>query len=281
MALIVERTDEIGFCFGVKRCIEILEKVAQERGQIESLGTPVHNQQVLARLASHGVKIAHNMDEIQGNIAGISAHGVGPLVEAELRARCPEVINTTCPFVHRAQIAAQRLAKAGFFVLVYGDASHVEVKGILGWANNSGIATIDESFAATRELPRRLGILAQTTSILPDFIKFVKRTVDAAFVRDSEVRIIDTICHDIRERQRAATDLARKVDVMLVIGSRSSANSNHLAELCSTVTRTYLVQTPDEIQPAWFGDGYRVGVTSGASTPEETTKEVLSRLKAL
>ena len=135
MALVVEKTTGIGFCFGVKSCIDILEKFAQERGQVESLGAPVHNQQVLDRLAHRGIRIANEVDEIQGNIAAISAHGVGPMVEAELRARCNEVIDTTCPFVHRAQITARRLAEAGFFVIVYGEANHPEVKGILGWAN--------------------------------------------------------------------------------------------------------------------------------------------------
>ena len=281
MALVVEKAAGIGFCFGVKSCIDILEKVAQERGRVESLGDPVHNQQVLDRLARRGVRIASKVDGIQGNIAAISAHGVGPLAEAELRARFSEVINTTCPFVHRAQLAARRLAKAGFFVIVYGEADHPEVKGILDWADGHGMATLEHDFTLTHWLPHRLGILSQTTSILPHFAEFAKKVIDSALVRDAEIRIIDTICHDIRERQQAALDLAQRVELMLVIGSRTSANTKHLVELCSTATKTHLVQTAKEIQPAWFQNCLHVGVTSGASTPEETIAEVVAKLETM
>jgi 4-hydroxy-3-methylbut-2-enyl diphosphate reductase len=281
MTLVVEKTTGIGFCFGVKSCIDILEKFAQERGQVESLGAPVHNQQVLDRLAHRGIRIASKVDEIQGNIAAISAHGVGPLVEAELRSRCNEVIDTTCPFVHRAQITARRLAEAGFFVIVYGEANHPEVKGILGWANGHGVATLEHDFTLTHQLSRRLGILSQTTSILSHFVEFAKEVIDSALVRDAEIRIIDTICHDIRERQQAALDLARRVELMLVIGSRTSANTKHLIELCATATKTHLLETAEEIQPAWFQNCRHVGVTSGASTPEETINQVLAKLKTI
>lgn len=281
MALVVEKAAGIGFCFGVKRCINTLEKAAQEHGQVESLGAPVHNQQVLNRLALHGVHIASTVDEIRGKIAAISAHGVGPSVEAELRSRFSKVFDTTCPFVHRTQIAARRLAKAGFFVIVYGEAEHPEVKGILGWAGGKGVATLEHDFALTHQLPRRLGILSQTTSILPHFSEFAKKVIDAALVRDAEIRIIDTICHDMRERQQATLELARRVELMLVNGSRTSANTKHLVELCATATKTYLIETAEEIQPAWFQDCRHVGVTSGASTPEETINEVLAKLKTI
>lgn len=281
MALVVEKAAGIGFCFGVKRCISILEKAAQEHGLVESLGAPVHNQQVLDRLAHRGVHIASTVDEIQGNIAAISAHGVGPLVEAALRARFGEVLDTTCPFVHRAHIAARRLANAGFFVIVYGETDHPEVKGILGWANGHGVATLEYDFALTHQLPRRLGILSQTTSIQSHFAEFTKKVIDSAIVRDAEIRIIDTICHDFRERQEAALNLARKVDIMLVNGSHTSANTKHLVELCATATTTHLVETAGEIQPQWFQNCCRVGVTSGASTPEETINEVIAKLRTI
>lgn len=281
MALVVETAPGIGFCFGVKRCINILEKAAQEHGRVESLGAPVHNQQVLDNLAHRGIHIASTVDDIQGNIAAISAHGVGPLVEAELSNRFGEVIDTTCPFVHRAHVAARRLAKAGFFVIVYGESEHPEVKGTLGWANGHGLATLEHDFTLTHQLPRYLGILSQTTSISSHFAGFTKRVIDSALVRGAEIRIIDTICHDFRERQEAALNLARRVELMLVIGSRTSANTKHLVELCSTATKTNLVENAAKIKPAWFQSRRHVGVTSGASTPEETISEVLVMLKTI
>ncbi|MBI2853179.1 MAG: 4-hydroxy-3-methylbut-2-enyl diphosphate reductase [Chloroflexi bacterium] len=281
MALRVEKAAGIGFCFGVKRCIEILEKAAQERGRIESLGAPVHNQQVLERLARRGIHIAGNIDEIKGDAAAISAHGISPVIEAELRQKFNNVINTTCPFVHRAQLAARRLARAGFFVIVYGEAEHPEVKGILGWADNRGIATLDTGLVRETRLPRRLGILSQTTQILPQFTEFASKMIDLALIKDGEIRVIDTICHDIRRRQKSTIDLARKADVMVVVGSRTSANTRHLVEFCGAVKKTYLTQTADEIQPDWFKGCRHVGVTSGASTPDETIDEVVARLEEI
>jgi len=282
MALRIEKATGIGFCFGVRRAIDTLEKVAHERGRVETLGAVVHNQQVLQRLADIGVGVATSVDDIQGDIVAIGTHGVNPQLEDEIRARYTEVINTTCPFVHRAQVVARRLAKSGFLVIIYGDANHPEVKGILGWASGKGIATLDENFIAAPEpLPRRLGVLSQTTQRPARFTEFVKKLIDSALVKDAELRVIDTICHDIRERQQAALDLANKVDLMLVIGSHSSANTNHLAELCATATKTYLVETAEGIQPSWLQGHHHIGVTSGASTAKETINEVLVKLETM
>jgi len=278
----IEKASKTGFCFGVRRAIDILEKVAHERGGVETLGAVVHNQQVLQRLAEIGVRIAMSVDDIKGRVVVTSSHGISPEVEEEIRTRHIDIISTTCPFVRRAQVAARRLAESGFLVIVYGDADHPEVKGILGWARGKGIATLDEKFITTLpQPPRRLGILSQTTQVPAYFTEFVKNLVDSALAKDSEIRIIDTICHDIRERQAAALDLADKVDLMLVIGGRSSANTNRLAELCSTVTRTYLVETAEEINSFWLKDQKSTGVTAGASTAEKTVDEVLQKLRAM
>ncbi len=278
----IEKTREIGFCFGVKRAIDILERVSRERGGVETLGAVVHNQQVLQRLAEIGVRVAQGVGDIRGDAVAISSHGVAPSVEEEIRARHIDIVDTTCPFVHRLQTAARRLAENGFFVIIYGDADHTEVKGVLGWADGRGLATLDEKVIAKLDsLPRRLGILSQTTQIPAHFTEFVKRLIDSAFTKDSELRIIDTICHDIRKRQAVALELANRVDLMLVIGGHGSANTNRLAELCSTATETYLVETAEEIKPSWFQGKRHIGITSGASTAEQTIDGILARLEAL
>lgn len=283
MALRIEKAARKGFCFGVRRAIDILEKVARERGGVETLGAVVHNQQVLQRLEGIGIRVAKDVDDIKGDIVAISSHGVSPQLEEELRARHIDIINTTCPFVHRAQVAARRLAESGFFVIVYGDVDHPEVTGILGWANNRGIATLDgeSTTALGRPLPRRIGILSQTTQIPARFTEFVKKFIDSALAKDYELRIIDTICHDIRLRQAAALKVANRVGLMLVIGGRTSANTNHLLALCSAVTRTHLIETADEIQSSWLQSQSRIGITSGASTSEQTINEVLTKLKTM
>ena len=282
MVLKIEKAAGTGFCFGVKRAIDTLEKVARERGQVETLGAIVHNQQVLQRLAGIGVRVADSVGDIEGNTVAIGAHGVGPQLEDEIQARYTDVIDTTCPFVHRAQIAARRLAKSGFFVVIYGDANHPEVRGILGWADDKGVATMDDNFLASLEhIPRRIGVLSQTTQIPDRFTEFVKKIIDFALAKDSELRIIDTICHDIRERQQAAIKLANRVDLVLVIGSHTSANTNRLTELCATATKTYLVETAEEIQPSWLQGHHHIGITGGASTAEETINEVLAKLETM
>lgn len=282
MTLKIEKVPGIGFCFGVRRAIDILEKVARERGGVETLGAVVHNQPVLQRLAETGVRVVKSVDDIQGDTVAISSHGVSPQLEAEIRARHIKIINTTCPFVHRAQVTARRLAESGFFVVIYGNAGHSEVKGILGWAKGKGIATLDEKFIAGFDhLPRRLGILSQTTQVPAHFTEFVKKLIDCAFVKDSELRIIDTICHEIMQRQATALELANKVGLMLVIGGHNSANTNHLAELCSMATKTYLVETAGEIQSSWLQGQDHIGITAGASTDERTINEVLAKLESM
>ena len=277
----IEKADKVGFCFGVKRALDILEKVARERGGVETLGAVVHNRQVLQKLAEIGVKVAKNVEDIRGDVVVTSSHGISPQLEEKIRARNIEIISTTCPFVLRAQVAARRLAEAGFLVVIYGDAEHPEVRGILGWAKGNGIAALDEKFIAKLDqIPRRIGILSQTTQVPTHFTEFVRKLIDSSFIRDAEMRIIDTICHDIRERQAAAIELAGQVDLMLVVGGHHSANTNRLAELCSQVTETHLVETAAEIRTSLLEGKRRVGITAGASTDEQIVNEVFRALQA-
>lgn len=282
MAITIERAAEIGLCFGVKRAIEILEKAAREHDGVETLGAVVHNQQVMQRLAEIGVRTAKGVDDIQGDTVVISAHGVSPQVEKEIRDRGINIIDTTCPFVHRAQIAARRLAESGFSVIIYGDADHPEVRGVLGWADGKGTATLDGgSISQLDPLPHHLGVLSQTTQIPEHFTEFVNKLTDSPLTKNCELRVVDTICRETKRRQRVALELAKKVDLMLVIGSHTSANTNYLARLCTKVTQTHLVETAEDIQPSWLEGQSHIGVTAGASTSEQTINEVVTRLEAL
>jgi 4-hydroxy-3-methylbut-2-enyl diphosphate reductase len=278
----IEKAGKTGFCFGVRRAINILEKVARERGGVETLGAVVHNQQVLHKLSELGVCVVKDSADIKGDTIITSSHGVSPDLEESLRARNLNIVSTTCHDVRRAQTAAQKLADSDFFVIVFGDANHPEVKGILGWAKGKGIATTDEKvIAALDPLPRKLGILSQTTEVPAHFAEFVKKIIDLALTKNSEIRIIDTICHDLRERQATALELAHRADLMLVVGGRSSANTNRIAELCAKVTETHLIETAGDIKPTWLKGKQHIGVTSGASTAEETVEDVMERLKEM
>jgi 4-hydroxy-3-methylbut-2-enyl diphosphate reductase len=280
LAAKIEKAKEIGFCFGVRRAIDMLEKAVQQNGSLETLGAVVHNEQVMQRLSKLGINVIHSLDDINSSVVAISSHGLSPQAEADLREHKVKVIDTTCPFVRRAQTAARKLAEAGFWVVVYGDDQHAEVKGILGYAQGEGIATLNvKPFAISKDIPRRLGILAQTTQIPENFVNFVKDIVELTLRKDSEIRIIDTICHDIRKRQTCSLELARRVDLMLVAGGRSSANTKRLLELCSKVTESHQIERAKEINLSWLKGKKLIGVTSGTSTAEQTIDKIIEYLK--
>lgn len=278
----IKRAEGIGFCLGVKRAVDIVERAAAERGKIETLGAIVHNQPVLRKLAEKGVTVVKDIADVKGKVVVTSSHGVSPDVGAEIKKREIEPIDTTCPFVKRAQVTAERFAKDGFFTIVYGDAAHPEVKGILGRTGGKGMATMDvDSLIKDSSLPRRLGILSQTTQIPDCFAEFIKKLLVSPAFKDAEWRVVDTICHDIRQRQKNSLELAKECDLLLVVGGHTSANSRHLVELCSTITPTYLVETADEILPEWLEGKECIGVTSGASTDQSTIDEVVDFLTNL
>lgn len=272
----IEKAAELGFCTGVRRAIEMLESAARESGSLITLGPVVHNQRVTERLAELGIKAVDSADCINGETVAISSHGVGPSVVERLSSSGLRVIDTTCPFVRRAQVAARRLSEAGFFVVVFGDETHPEVQGVLGWASGGGLAT--REVPELGRLPQRVGILSQTTQSYSGFIQFVSSFVEAYMAFVAELRVVNTICDATRKRQEAALDLARRVDMMLVVGSQRSANTRRLTEICSQVVPTHLIGGAWEIDPRWLQEHQRIGVTAGASTPDVAIEEVLERL---
>lgn len=276
----IEKAAEIGFCTGVRRAIDMIDKAAGEMGPLQTLGPIVHNQQVVDRLASRGVTVADSLDQLKRDILCISSHGVGPQVIDDAEARGIKIVDTTCPFVRRTQVAAKKLAAAGFTVVVFGDENHREVQGVLGYAGEKGLATV--TVPPFKRLSSRVGILSQTTQSFPAFHSFVSSFIQKHLERIAELRVVNTICDATRKHQEAALELAKRSDVMLVVGSRGSANTKRLAELCSTVVDTHHIETAREIDPSWFtGKAGRVGITAGASTPDEVIDEVVSRLDGM
>lgn len=279
MSMEVEKAAEMGFCFGVKRAIKLVERAARERGPLQTLGALVHNRQVVDRLACCGVSVAESLDEVRGNIVAITSHGVGPEVIQEVQARDFEIIDATCPFVRKAQVVAKRLGNARFWVLVFGDADHPEVRGVLGWAGENASASLDALNLGA--LHRRLGILCQTTQNQKSFAEFVAGVISHKFARFNELRIFNTICDATSKHQTAALALAEKVDLMFVVGGQDSANTKHLASICAdTGVTTYHIESAAEVDTLWLRKHRRVGITAGASTPDEVINEVVQALEA-
>lgn len=270
----VERAAEMGFCFGVRRAIEVVEKASRERGPLQTLGALVHNQQVVSRLAEQGVGVANSIDEVEGGIVAIASHGVSPEIMEEMKARGLEVIDATCPFVRKAQVVARKLGKSGFWVLVFGDSAHPEVLGVLGCAGQKASASLD--IAQLDGLPDRLGILCQTTQNHGHFARFVAQIVASDVVKFSELRIFNTICDATRKHQAAALELAKRVELMLVVGGLDSANTRHLAEISAAAGATTChIETAAGLESRWLQGPRRVGITAGTSTPDSVIDDVV------
>ncbi|MFQ5879260.1 MAG: 4-hydroxy-3-methylbut-2-enyl diphosphate reductase [Dehalococcoidia bacterium] len=281
MEIILAR--DMGFCWGVRRAITVMEKAAEEKGAIRSLGPIVHNRQAVGQLEEKGVQMISGTEEIDGAPVAITAHGVGPQVLEELRARNLDVVDTTCPIVTRSQRWAKKLAENGFAVIIFGDANHREVKGVISWAKGKGIAVSEDDLdSLPDDLPSRIGVISQTTQNPDRFAAFVGRLLEKRIGHVSELRVVNTLCHATSSQQAAAAELAEQVDVMVVVGSRHSANTKHLVEVCEAEgTTTYHIETADEIQPQWFLGCPRVGITAGASTPDFAVQAVVNRISEL
>ncbi len=281
----VIKARELGFCMGVRRAVEMVEAAAGELGPITSLGSTVHNPQVVERLREKGIDVICSPDQLDGRPVAITAHGVGPQVLRELEARGASVVDTTCPIVTRAQQWAKRLTDDGFGVIIFGDPEHKEVRGILGWAQGKILTMKSEGdldAPLPDWMPSRIGVLSQTTETEAHFARFVQKLLTAHMDRISELRVINTLCNATTSQQAATEELAQEVDLMIVVGGRESANTRHLAEVSREHgVETYHVECADEIDPAWLAGREKVGVAAGASTPDAVIDEVVERLRAL
>jgi len=278
----IEKAEKLGLCFGVRRAIKLLREAANKYGEIETLGPVAHNRLLVEALANLGVKPINHLDQAQGRILAITTHGVGPVVLSEIRAHHIHIIDTTCPIVRKAQNAAKELAEAGFDVFIFGDAKHSEVKGLLGWTGNKGIAALDmKQLYSSEKSPSRLGIISQTTQTQSAFIGFARQLIGMVGSKIEEMHLVNTLCKVTQGQQEAALKLARRSQLMIVIGGSNSANARHLVEICSPLVETHLVETADEVDTSWLVSKHHIGITAGASTPDEAVEELIDKLRSL
>ncbi|NOY52261.1 MAG: 4-hydroxy-3-methylbut-2-enyl diphosphate reductase [Deltaproteobacteria bacterium] len=270
---------QAGFCFGVKRAIKMTYDTARENdGEVGTIGPLIHNPQVVARLEEMGVHPVEGVKEFQGETLIIRSHGVPPSVYEEAEGAGVRLVDATCPFVKNAQDYASLLRKEGYRVVIVGDRNHPEVQGIMAYAGERASVTVDAEDLRGLGKVRRIGVIAQTTIPLERFQRVVGRCLEIA----GEVKVFNTICDATRVRQEEAQSIARKVDLMLVVGGRNSGNTTRLAELCrETGTRTLHLETVKEVDPAWLAGVEKVGITAGASTPEWIIREVVDKLHDL
>jgi 4-hydroxy-3-methylbut-2-enyl diphosphate reductase len=297
----------MGFCLGVRRAVQIMQSEATPARPIYSVGEIVHNPHVVKLLEASGVHQLPGPDEVEGDIGeataarvkrgrvAITAHGVGPEVAPELRHSGLKVVDTTCPIVTRAQRYAQKFVRDGWHVLIFGDPAHKEVRGIMGWTFDrlgASRATIVErsdrpylrEFIDTFPggFPSKIGVMAQTTHKMEDFARFVGNLMLLQREHNFEFHVVNTLCHATTGQQEAAAALARQVDVVVVVGGKKSANTRHLKEVCEEQgTRAYHIECAQELDPAWFLGAEAIGLTAGASTPDDSIDETEARLREL
>ncbi|MEW6192796.1 MAG: bifunctional 4-hydroxy-3-methylbut-2-enyl diphosphate reductase/30S ribosomal protein S1 [Bacillota bacterium] len=275
----VKRAAWAGFCFGVKRAIDLALKArAENTGPLFTLGPLIHNPQVVKFLADQGIQAIEELAAVKEGTLIIRSHGVEPEVLAAAQKTGLAVVDATCPFVKRAQQLARDLTAQGYTVVVVGDRNHPEVKGIVGWAGGQAQVVENPEEAAALPAFPRLGIIAQTTQPQANF----EAVAEVLQQRNAEVKVFSTTCHAVAKRQQAALDLSRQVDVMVVVGGYASANTQKLTRLClATGTPTYHIETADELKPEWFAGVKVAGLTAGASTPDWIIEEVERRMKEL
>ena len=275
----------MGFCFGVRRAVDMMQEAASEGRRVTTLGQVVHNPQVVAQLEETGIAVneSRTVNGVDTSTVAITAHGVGETVVRDIEERGFDVIDTTCQFVARSQRAARNLAERGFTVIIFGDPTHPEVKGVLGWCRGRGLVIPDESLDGLPDyLPSKIGVISQTTHTPERFAQFVANLMAKRVDQITEIRVVNVLCNATTSQQAATRDLAEEVDLMIVVGGHNSANTRHLADLSrANGVETYHVETADELCDEWFEGHEDVGVTAGASTPDFSIDAVANRVEEI
>ncbi len=273
----VIRAKHAGVCYGVERALDMAVAAMMDEDSTYTLGPLIHNPRVVQDLEQRGVRAVESIDEIDSGIVIIRSHGVEPQVVDELKARGLTVVDATCPHVAKAQRAAEELREMGCKVLVVGRAEHPEVRGLCGHAGPDAIV-VNDIDAIPEDLGGNVGVIVQTT----ESKEKLEAVVSALKERGIDPVVKNTICFATRQRQDSAASLAEEVDAIVVIGGKNSSNTTHLFEICKAhCDRSYFVEYPEEIDPAWFSGCETVGVTAGASTPDSQISAVVEILESL
>lgn len=269
--------EHAGFCMGVQRAIDIAHKTAEEAdGPVFVLHEIVHNKAVVRDLEKKGVKSVDCVEEVDAGTLIISAHGASPDVIVKAKSKGLTVVDTSCPLVSKIDRIIKRLAQSGYTILLLGDKDHAEVKGLCGVAPESTyVFRYEDEIELLPKLNGPVALVSQTTQNIKYFEKIKERIKE----RYPQVEVHNTICNATEMRQGAAMEIGQMVDLMITVGSRNSANSQRLQEVAASVApRSYLVDNASELDPGWFDGISTVGVTAGASTPDNLIKGVIDRI---
>jgi len=278
MEVILAKT--YGFCMGAKRAIEIAKRARKENdGSVNVLKEIVHNPYVVSSLKKMGIGSVHSLQKVKNGVIIFSAHGVAPDVVEETKNKGLKIVDATCPLVTHIHRLVKGLAKKGYTIILIGDRQHDEIIGISGESpkNIKIISKKEEIYNLTVD-SSKVAVITQTTLSVDDSIEIIS-ILKKKF---PDIEVYNTICNATQSRQKAVKDLSEKVDLIIVIGSQKSANSKRLAQIARCCSKpSYLINDGKEISKKWFTNVKRVGITAGASTPDEIVEKVIKRVSLL
>ncbi len=277
-----------GFCYGVKRAVETTKKVKIENAakKVWVLGELIHNSHVIKELEELGIMTVDDLPENESGICIVRSHGMAPQKIKEVEEKGFEVVDLTCLDVKKVQQKAIQLAQEGFLVLILGKPEHPEVVAIKANADmfSENVFVIPdmaslEKLAAKIKSIKRIGVVIQTTQKLD----FLQEVVNYLIPIASELKVFNTICQSTAKRQQEAKELAKTSDLMIVVGGKNSANTTHLAEILNEITTTIHIETQEDLDEykSIIEKAENIGVTAGASTPENIIKNVINKLNEI
>jgi len=277
VAIKIILADSAGVCFGVENAVSTAEKELLKNKKVYSYGPLIHNPQSIEKLEENGLEVINKIENKHGKII-IRAHGITIEEESKLGETGSELIDMTCPIVKRLQFAIKALTEDGYHVIIVGDENHPEIIGAKSYGKNN--ISIIKSVSEVDDLSdkfNRLGVVAQTTIPVENFWRVVDRlkTID-----ELDLKVIDTLCDDIHNKQVEAKEIAKDVDVMIIIGGKNSSNTKEIAKICKKVNPlTYQVETYDQLRQLKIDfKNKTVGISAGASTPPWIIKETIDEL---
>jgi len=274
----IQLASSYGFCFGVKRAIEIAE---EHRGS-KTYGPLIHNKDEINRLKEgFNIGLAEKFEDVEStDSVVIRTHGIPKNELAKLKAQDNQIIDATCPYVTTPQNIVKKMSEEGYSIVIFGDANHPEIKGVVSYATYPDDAFIVLEPEELEELPLRgkVAVVSQTTKKPEDFAKIVT----ALMITRKEIRVFNTICNATFENQDAAAELAIDADVMIVIGGKHSSNTKQLHSICKRdCDDSYLIENETELESSWFNGKELCGISAGASTPDWIVQNVIDEIQEM
>ena len=270
-----------GFCFGVKRAIEMVEKALKEGKKPYCVGHLIHNNQVIEMLGGKGMITVDGIEKIPSKgLMVVRSHGTTFDLIKKAKKRKIEILDATCPFVRKAQLTAQDFHEKGYAVVICGDPDHAEVVGINSWIKNFGkVVRKPDEIGKIKFKKNIVGVLSQTTEKNELLEKTAEEILKSGV---KKVIVKNTICLDSREKKKEVLFLSEKVDVMIIIGGKFSSNTKKLFELSKKVCKnSHHIETEKELKKEWFLKAKKVGIAAGASTADFAINDVVEKIKSL